>query len=132
MDDVLFAGVKKVLDKAVDEVFGVEFRLYSDALETAGRCDQCVMFQGEPAIVDIKTSTNVKKKQDIRHYFQQATAYALMFEERTGLKVPKIVIIIATEAIAWPQVFIDRTEVYEKEVRDIYEANRVTKLQPNG
>ena len=61
---------------------------FSRHLGMGGRCDCIAEFDGVPSIVDFKTSRRVKKKEHISNYFAQASAYAIMFEERTGLAIP--------------------------------------------
>ena len=39
-------------------------------------------------------SRRIKKKENIASYFAQASAYAIMFEERTGLAIPNTVIVM--------------------------------------
>jgi hypothetical protein len=53
----------------------------------------------------------------------QTAAYAIMYEERTGIPVPWLVILIAVEDDA-PQVFIERRDDWVKKLlrtRDYYE-----------
>jgi genome maintenance exonuclease 1 len=45
----------------------------------------------------LKPVQKKKEKQDIDNYFAQATAYALMFQERTGIIVDNFAILIACE-----------------------------------
>jgi genome maintenance exonuclease 1 len=47
--------------------------------------------------VDFKGSTKAKRIEDIENYFLQATAYAIMWQERTGIQVSQIVILISCE-----------------------------------
>jgi hypothetical protein len=53
----------------------------------------------------------------------QTAAYAIMYEERTGIPVPNLVILIAVEDEE-PQVFIEKRDNWTKELlrtRDYYE-----------
>ena len=59
--------------------------------------DCIARFDNELAVIDFKTSTKEKKESWIENYFVQETAYAAMFYELTGIKVTKIVTLIATE-----------------------------------
>ena len=85
--------------------------LYSDYLQVAGRSDCIAEWKGHRTVIDFKTSGKQKKKEWITNYFEQATAYAIMFEERTGLPVPNIAIIIAVENNE-PQVFEEKRDNY--------------------
>ena len=49
------------------------------------------------AIVDYKTSKEIKRESDISNYFFQATAYAMMIEEMYFIKVPKIIVVMIPE-----------------------------------
>ena len=78
-------NLKPLIDKHVTKVFATECPLYSDHLKLAGTCDAIVEWDGVPTIVDWKTSRRPKKKTDIPNYFCQLAAYAVMWEERTGM-----------------------------------------------
>ena len=80
-------NLKPIIDKYVTKVFATECPLYSDHLKLAGTCDAIVEWEGVPTIVDWKTSRRPKKKADIPNYFCQLSAYAVMWEERTGMPV---------------------------------------------
>jgi len=80
-------NLKPIIDKYVTKVFATECPLYSDHLKLAGTCDAIVEWEGVPTIVDWKTSRRPKKKVDIPNYFCQLSAYAVMWEERTGMPV---------------------------------------------
>ena len=88
------ANLRPILDKSIGKIFGLETALYSRHLGMAGRCDCIAEWNGVPSIVDFKTSKRVKKKENIASYFAQASAYAIMFEERTGLAIPNTVIVM--------------------------------------
>ena len=78
-------NLKPLIDKHVTKVFATECPLYSDHLQLAGTCDAIVEWDGIPTIVDWKTSRRPKKKANISNYFMQLSAYAVMWEERTGM-----------------------------------------------
>ena len=78
-------NLKPLIDKHVTKVFATECPLYSDHLQLAGTCDAIVEWDGIPTIVDWKTSRRPKKKTNISNYFMQLSAYAVMWEERTGM-----------------------------------------------
>jgi hypothetical protein len=69
--------------------------------------------------VDLKGSNKRKKKDWILSYFLQTTCYAMMIEERTGVHVPQIVIAVMVEHEE-PQIFIEKTETYMDQVRDLF------------
>jgi len=100
----LFHTVKPYLDR-INNIHALEAPLYSHMLKLAGRVDCIAEYDGELSIIDFKTSSKPKKEEWIQDYFSQETAYAIMFQELTGLKVKKLVTIIAVEK-SEPQVFV--------------------------
>jgi|TARA_A100001035_G_scaffold280154_1_gene284311 hypothetical protein len=92
----LFKTAKETLHR-INNIHLLESPLYSDSLRIAGRVDCIAEFDGELAVIDFKTSTKEKKESWIENYFVQETAYAAMYYERSGVKVDKIVTLIATE-----------------------------------
>jgi len=107
----------------IDNIHCQELALYSDHLRMAGRVDCIAEYNGALAVIDFKTSGKPKKKEHIKSYFMQATAYAIMYEERTGIPVPNIVILVAVEGDE-PQVFVEKRDNWAKELlrtRDYFE-----------
>jgi len=100
-----FLQLRPHIDKNVGNVYGLEQALYSDRLRMAGRTDCIAEWDGKLSIVDYKNSIKEKKEDWIQNYFIQCTAYAEMFEERTGLPIEQIVVAIANEE-GTPQIFI--------------------------
>jgi len=107
-DDVLSLGmfhqIRPYIDK-INNIHALEESLYSHTLKLAGRVDCIAEYDNELAIIDFKTSTKYKREEWIQDYFSQETAYAIMFQELTGLKVKQLVTIIATEQ-GTPQIFV--------------------------
>lgn len=106
-----FNYIKPFLDENVGLIAGLELPLYSDFLRTAGRVDMIAKWNGEWAIIDFKTSKRNKKKEDITNYFLQASCYSYMFFERTGLHIPKIVIVMTVDD-SEPLIFEERSKDY--------------------
>ena len=104
----LFYQIKPYLD-SIDNIHALEEPLSSSLLKMAGRVDCIAEYNGELAIIDFKTSTKYKREEWIHDYFAQETAYAIMFQELTGLAPKKLVTIIACET-GEPQIF----EIYDK------------------
>ena len=104
-------SLKNVLDENIGKVYCLEQALYSDELEVAGRVDCIADWDNELAIIDFKTSRRLKDESKILNYFMQATAYALMFEERTGKTINRIVVAIAVDQED-PQIFIKEKKDY--------------------
>lgn len=108
----LFFPLKKLISEKVNNIYGVERKLYSDRLELAGTVDLISEYDGELSIIDYKTSGKLKEERYILNYFFQATCYSLMFEELTGLKAKQIVVMIAVENETEPQIFIKQRKDY--------------------
>jgi genome maintenance exonuclease 1 len=118
----MFKKFKPVLD-SIGEIHCQELALYSDHLRMAGRVDCIAEYNGVRAVIDFKTSGKLKKKEHISSYFMQTAAYAIMYEERTGIPVPWLVVLIAVEGDE-PQVFIEKRDNWTKELlrtRDYFE-----------
>ena len=104
-------NLRPILDGRIGRIFGLEIALYSEHLGMAGRVDCVAEFDGVPSIIDFKTSRYPKQKEKISNYFAQASAYAIMFEERTGLAIPNTVILMDVD---------DHRPIVFKEHRDNY------------
>ena len=87
-------NMKPILEKRMNIVYDQEVPLYSDYLKLAGTCDCACKFDNVNSIVDFKPSRFPKKKSMLDHYFIQACAYSIMWEERTGMPMPNLVIIM--------------------------------------
>ena len=107
----LFLKLKPFLDENVNNIFGIEQPLYSHRLRLAGRCDCIGEWDGKISIIDWKTANYSKEKDQIANYFMQASAYAEMFGEITGIEVNQIVVAIAVENQP-PQIFIEEKSKY--------------------
>jgi genome maintenance exonuclease 1 len=63
----------------------------------AGRADCIAEYNGKLSVIDFKGSTRVKRKEDIENYFIQASAYAIAWQERTGIPITNFAILISCE-----------------------------------
>ena len=93
---ILFNTAKPALNK-IDNILAQEASMYSLKLGIAGTVDCIAEYEGELAIIDFKTSKAVKPVEWIEGYFVQASAYACMLYELTGIKAKKLIIIMACE-----------------------------------
>jgi genome maintenance exonuclease 1 len=121
-DKALFNETKHLLYD-IDNIHVQEERLFSNHLRLAGTVDCIAEHQGRLSVIDFKTSTRRKVKEDIDNYFMQCAAYAIMYEELCYIPVPKIVLIIACESEE-PQLFVEKRDNYVKQLlyyRDLYE-----------
>jgi genome maintenance exonuclease 1 len=123
LDKSMFECAKPVLDR-IDTIYAQEVGLWSHHLRMAGRVDCIAEFDGKLSIIDFKTARREKDEDHIQHYFMQATAYAIMFEERTKTPVSNLVIAIAVED-GMMQVFQSKRNRHVKQLlyyRDVYES----------
>ena len=81
----------------IDNVHALETPLYSDHLQVAGTVDCIAEFDGKVSVIDFKTSARVKDRDDIHDYFMQCSAYAVAFEELTGVPVSRLVILMGID-----------------------------------
>lgn len=107
----LFRSIQPILEKSIGNIYSIEVPLYSDHLRVAGRVDCIAEFEGKPSVIDFKSSSKPKSEDYIINYFMQTAAYAVMFEERTGIPIPRLAIIIAVEN-DYPQVFVKKRDTY--------------------
>lgn len=108
----LFKQTRPVLDKHVNNIIAMEKCLYSHKLKVAGRVDLISNWDDTLSIIDFKSSTREKKEEWITDYYLQASLYALMLYEMTGLLAKQLVIIIAGYEVNVPQIFVKRVEDY--------------------
>lgn len=114
----LFKSVQSILDIHVDNIYGIEVALWSKDLGVAGRCDCIAEYDGELSILDWKTSSKPKKEEWVESYKLQGTAYAKMYEERTGIKITQVVIVIAVSDNS-PQVFFADPDEHITRLREV-------------
>jgi genome maintenance exonuclease 1 len=95
-DTETFKAIKPYLNN-IQDIHCLETPLYSDHLEVAGTVDCIAKYNGKMSVIDFKTSKRKKSRDEISNYFMQCSAYAVAFEERTGIPVGNIVIIMAVD-----------------------------------
>ena len=124
----LASGLKRYADAHIDNIRLVEGQLFSHHLRVAGTVDLVADFDGKTSIIDWKTSNYRKKRNDINNYFKQEAAYAVMFEERTGIPVEQLVTLVAynegTQMFVekrddWIDGFIELRNQYELELQSL-------------
>ena len=86
------------LEENISVAKALEYPVWSDVMQTAGRIDFLGIDKtGKYRIVDFKTSRRRKRKKWIAGYFAQGSAYAFCLEERTGIDVEKISIVVGID-----------------------------------
>jgi len=127
-EKMLFANIKRSIAR-IDNVRALEVPLWSHTLRLAGRVDCVAEFDGELSIIDFKGSTRRKSPSNIKNYFCQATAYAIMWHEMMEQEIKKIVILITSEDGA-NQVFVKQPIDFVGELKrsiDVYETEMLRK-----
>ena len=124
-----FSNLKPHLDENVGTIFGLEVPLYSAHLGLAGRCDCVAEWKGVPSIIDFKTSKRIKKKENISNYFAQMSAYAIMWEERTGMPIVNTVIVMDVD-FEQPLIFEEHRDNYVPLLLATIEEYRIRKVFP--
>ena len=94
---VLFNQLRESVLQKVDNIYAQECGLYSDKYKVAGRVDCIAEYEGKLSIIDFKTSSKERSDDWNESYYIQASAYAEMFEERTGITIDQVVILVVTE-----------------------------------
>lgn len=111
-----FKSIQSILDTRIDNIRMQEAPLYSDYLGIAGRVDLIAEFDGRLSIIDIKTSSRVKTKDDIHSYFMQESAYAIMFEERTGIPITQLITLMVVDNADTPLIFKEHRDNWDKQL----------------
>jgi len=110
----------------INNIHVLEQPLFSHHLEVAGTVDCIAEYNGKLAVIDFKTSKRNKTKEDIHDYFMQCSAYAVAYEEMTGIPVPNILILITTDeygVLAFPEkrnVWVPEFIKLRKEYKKVY------------
>lgn len=125
-DKDMWLRFKPLLDD-IDNIYALEQSLFSDHLEVAGTVDCIAEYKGKMSVIDFKTSKRIKSKNDIHDYFMQCSAYAVAFEEMTGIPVPQIVILMAVDDED-PIVFVEKRNSWIKGFIDLRSEYRRLKL----
>lgn len=107
--------------RKIDNVRCLETPLFSHHLRVAGTVDCIADYNGKRSVIDFKTASKAKSKEDIRNYFMQTAAYAVMFEERSGLPVSQLVIIMGCDDLQSALVFIEKRDNWIKEFVELRE-----------
>lgn len=98
--------------KRINQIAGIELKLYSDKLNVAGTADCIAEYNKIPSVIDYKTKRKPQKEEYLTDYFIQTTAYAMMYEELTNIQVEQIVILVSVEH-GQPQEFIKNPNDYK-------------------
>ena len=106
MEQNMFNSIIPYLNK-LNNIHCLESQMYSDKLRVAGTVDCIAEYEGKLVVIDFKTASKPKTKNMISNYFMQATAYGIMFTERTGIPIHNIMIMMAEAETDTTIIFID-------------------------
>lgn len=116
-DHDMFTSIRPLLDR-IDNIHCLETQLFSHHLEVAGTVDCIAEFDGKLHVIDFKTASKPKSRDWIHDYFMQTSAYAVMFEELTGIPVGRLLIIMGVDDHE-PLVFQEKRNDWIKQFREV-------------
>lgn len=93
----------------VSEVWAMEEMLYFPKLY-AGTADLIGLHNGEPAIMDYKTTNKMKSKDKINNYACQLAAYALAHNEIFGTQIKRGVIFMVARDLSFQEYVFEGEE----------------------
>ena len=96
LDQEMYKEFRPLLND-IDNIRCLEATMYSDHLRLGGQADCIAEYKGQLSVIDFKTSKKRKTRSQCYNYFIQCSAYAIMFEERTGIPINNSVILMAQE-----------------------------------
>ena len=96
----------------INDIHGIELRLYSDVMKLAGTSDCIAKYDGELSIIDYKTKRSNQQEEWMTDHFIQGTAYSQMFKELTGIEIKQVVILVSSEKNTRME-FVKSTEEYK-------------------
>jgi genome maintenance exonuclease 1 len=96
LSEAHFNNLLPFVDK-INDIHGIELRLYSDKMKLAGTSDCIATYDGKLSIIDYKTKRSNQREEWLTDHFIQATSYGVMFKELTGIKVEQVVILVSSE-----------------------------------
>ena len=122
LSEAHFNNLLPFVDK-INDIHGIELRLYSDKMRLAGTSDCIAKYDGTLSIIDYKTKRSNQREEWLTDHFIQATSYGVMFKELTGIKIEQIVILVSSEKntrmefIKNPNDYLD---LLEKRINQFY------------
>jgi len=126
----MFDQFRPLLER-IKNIQCMEQHLYCDKLRVAGQVDCVGEFDGCISIIDFKTSSKPKQEKNIWDYFMQASAYSYMYEDRTGIPIQDVTILISCETggnqifFAHRDSWIDGFRTYRNQYNDNILENKV-------
>jgi genome maintenance exonuclease 1 len=96
----------------INDIHGIELRMYSNEMKLAGMSDCIAKYDGELSIIDYKTKRSNQQEEWMTDHFIQGTAYSEMFKELSGIEVKQVVILVSSEKNTRME-FVKNTEEYK-------------------
>lgn len=127
LDKEMYMNNMKPLLSDIDNIRALEATMYSDHLRLGGQADCIAEYKGRLSVIDFKTSNKKKTRSQCYNYFMQCSAYAIMFEERTGIPVDQTVILMAQEDEG-PAIWVEKRDEFVPKLldaRDDYELDQL-------
>lgn len=121
-DVEMFSSLKPILDK-IDNIHCLETQLYSHHLQVAGTVDCIAEYEGKLCVIDFKTASKPKRREWIHDYFMQTSAYAVMFEELTGVSVGRLLIVMGVDDHE-PLLFSEKRNDWINQFKDLRQSYR--------
>ena len=113
----MFQSIEPLLNR-IDNIHVVEGSMWSDHLKLAGRTDLIGEFDGRLSVIDYKTSNKKKTWEMCHQYFMQGAFYAIAYEERTGIPVDTIVIIMGVQNEK-PLLFVEKRDEWIEPLKEV-------------
>ena len=113
----MFQSIEPLLNR-INNIHVVEGSMWSDHLKLAGRTDLIAEFDDRLSVIDYKTSNRKKTWEMCHQYFMQGAFYAIAYEERTGIPVDTIVIIMAVQD-EQPLLFIEKRDEWIEPLKEV-------------
>ena len=124
-DKEMWVSMQPFLNE-IDNIHCLETPLYSHHLEVAGTVDCIAEFNGKLCVIDFKTSSRQKQRDEIHGYFMQTSAYAVAFEELTGIPVGRMLIIMGVDNHG-PVLFEEKRNDWIGEFRKLRKQHKIIK-----
>lgn len=128
----LFTQLKDQSLCNINDIYAQEAGLYSDKYKVAGRVDCIAKYKGVPSIIDFKTSTRERSDKWNESYYIQTSAYAEMFEERTGIAISQVVILVVTEDGTVQEFIKEKYDYLDALVNTVTEWGRQNETDSKG
>lgn len=108
-------GLAEVLDN-IEEVVACETKMVSPTLAMGGRVDLIAKISGDMVCIDFKTAKSIRHRTHYPHYFCQAAAYAIMYEELFGVAVPNIMIVMCEKGSGKVVTMVDKAVAHAQDI----------------